>query len=147
MPAKKMRVEVFDGGGNRYSITFEGQVTRDKALRLLDIVELLGGMPGVNPVESKPVADLAKQDKVRFLVERNFPIVWFSSKEVQSLYEKELKEPISLSTVSTYLSRMTDRGMLLKSSASNKRRYRLMTQITQDAINLVKDNKQTEGSI
>lgn len=141
MPAKKMRVEVFDGGGNRYSITFEGQVTRDKALRLLDIVELLGGMPGVNPVENKPVADFAKQDKVRFLVERNFPIVWFSSKEVQSLYEKELKEPISLSTVSTYLSRMTDRGLLLKSNASNKRRYRLVTQITQDAINLVKNNK------
>ncbi len=141
MPAKKMRVEVFDGGGNRYSITFEGQVTREKALRLLDIVELLGGMPGVNPVESKPVSDLPKQDKVRFLVERNFPIVWFSSKEVLSLYEKELKEPISLSTVSTYLSRMTDRGMLVRSSASNKRRYRLVTQITQDALNLVKDNK------
>jgi predicted transcriptional regulator len=101
----------------------------------------------VNPAESKPVADLAKQDKVRFLVERNFPIVWFSSKEVQSLYEKELKEPISLSTVSTYLSRMTDRGMLLKSSASNKRRYRLVTQITQDAINLVKDNKATGSSM
>ena len=147
MPAKKMRVEVFDGGGNRYSITFEGQVTREKALRLLDIVELLGGMPGVNVVESKPVADLSKQDKVRYLVERNFPIVWFSSKEVQELYEKELQEPISLSTVSTYLSRMTDRGMLVKSSASNKRRYRLVTQITQGALNLVKDNNATGSSM
>lgn len=147
MPAKKMRVEVFDGGGNRYAITFEGQVTREKALRLLDIVELLGGMPGVNVVESKPVADLAKQDKVRYLVERNFPIVWFSSKEVQGLYEKELQEPISLSTVSTYLSRMTDRGMLVKSSASNKRRYRLVTQITQGALNLVKDNNATGNSM
>jgi len=141
MPAKKMRVEVFDGGGNRYSITFEGQVTREKALRLLEIVELLGGMPGVPSGESQPIADLSKHDKVRFLVGRNFPIVWFSSKDVQNLYEKELKEPISLSTVSTYLSRMADRGILAKSSASNKRRYRIITQMTQDAVNLVKDNK------
>jgi len=141
MPAKKMRVEVFDGGGNRYTITFEGQVTRDKALRLLDIVELLGGMPGVNPGGSQTISDLSKQDKVRFLVERNFPIVWFSSREVQKLYEQEFKEPINLSTVSTYLSRMAGRGILAKSSASNKRRYRIITQVAQEAINLAKDNK------
>jgi hypothetical protein len=141
MPAKKIRVEVFDGGGNRYTITFDGQVTREKALRLLDIVELLGGMPGVNLGESQTISNLSKQDKVRFFVGRNFPIVWFSSKDVQNLYEKELKEPISLSTISTYLSRMADRGILAKSSASNKIRYRIITQMAQDAVNLVKDNK------
>lgn len=141
MPAKKMRVEVFDGGGNRYSITFEGQVTREKALRLLEIVELLGGMPGVNPSESQTISELSKQDKVRLLVGRNFPIVWFSSKDVQNLYEKELKEPISLSTVSTYLSRMADRGILAKSNESSKIRYRIITQIAQEAVNLTKDNK------
>ena len=48
MPARKMRVELFDSEGNRYTIAFEGQITRDKAVRLLDLVELLGGMPGEN---------------------------------------------------------------------------------------------------
>lgn len=141
-----MKVDVFDTGGNRYSITFEGQVTRDKALRLLEIVELLGGMPGGNPTENKPVSEMIKQDKVRFLVERNFPIVWFSSKEVQTLYEKELKEPISLSTVSTYLSRLAERGFLLKTSVANKKRYRMTTQFAQNALNLAKDIKQTGSS-
>ena len=147
MPARKMKVDVFDTGGNRYSITFEGQVTRDKALRLLEIVELLGGMPGGNPAESKPVSELAKQDKVRFLVEKNFPLVWFSSKEVQTLYERELKEPISLSTVSTYLSRMAERGSLLKTQMANKKRYRITTQFAQNTLNLAKDNIQTGSSI
>ena len=147
MPARKMKVDVFDTGGNRYSITFEGQVTRDKALRLLEIVELLGGMPGGNPAESKPVSELTKQDKVRFLVEKNFPLVWFSSKEVQTLYERELKEPISLSTVSTYLSRMAERGSLLKTQMANKKRYRITTQFAQNALNLAKDNIQTGSSI
>ena len=140
MPAKKIRVDVFDGGGNRYTITFEGQVTRDKALRLLDIVELLGGMPGVNPSGGQTISELSKQDKVRLLVEKNFPIVWFSSRDVQNLYEKELKEPINLSTVSTYLSRMVNRGTLTSSSVANKRRYRLVTQIVQGALNFQKDN-------
>ena len=49
MPARKMRVELFDSDGNRYTIAFEGQVTRDKALRLLDLVELLGGAPSEGP--------------------------------------------------------------------------------------------------
>jgi hypothetical protein len=142
MPARKMRVDVFDNGGNRYSVTFEGQVTRDKALRLLEIVELLGGMPGANPTESKPVSELAKLDKVRFLIEKSFPLVWFSSKEVQTFYEKELNEPINLSTVSTYLSRMAERGFLVKTSMANKKRYRITSQIAQNALNLAKDNKQ-----
>jgi hypothetical protein len=98
-------------------------------------------MPGVNPSGSQPISELSKQDKVRLLVEKNFPIVWFSSRDVQNLYEKDLKEPINLSTVSTYLSRMADRGLLASSSASNKRRYRIVTQFVQDAVSLAKDNK------
>ena len=51
MPARKMRVELFDSEGNKYSVSFEGEITRDKAMRLLDLVELLGGGPsaGSNP--------------------------------------------------------------------------------------------------
>ena len=37
MPTKKMRVEIFNDG-DRYTITFVGQVTREKALRLLELV-------------------------------------------------------------------------------------------------------------
>jgi len=141
MPAKKMRVEVFDGGGNRYTITFEGQVTREKALRLLDLVELLGGMPGLNPDWNQATTELSKVDKIRMVTEKHFPIVWFSSKDVQSMYEQEFKEPIPLSTVSTYLSRMADRGVLAKSGASNSRRYRTMTEISQRTLSLIKGNK------
>jgi len=141
MPAKKMRVEVFDGSGNRFTVTFEGQVSREKALRLLDIVELLGGMPGVNPGESQPVAELPKLEKIRLIVEKHFPIIWFSSKDVQTVYEQELKEPVNLSTVSTYLSRMAERGILTKSSSANSKRYRLVSHAMQRSLSLTKDNK------
>jgi len=141
MPAKKMRVEVFDGSGNRYTVTFEGQVSRDKALRLLDIVELLGGMPGVNPGESEPVAELPKLEKMRFVVERHFPIIWFSSKDVQTVYEQEMKEPVGLSTVSTYLTRMAERGILMKSGSANSKRYRFIARKTESQLSPIKGNK------
>jgi len=134
-------VEVFDGSGNRYTITFEGQVTREKALRLLDLVELLGGMPAGNPEWNRAASGLSKFDKVRLVIDKNFPIVWFSSGDIQSAYEQEFKEPISLSTVSTYLSRMADRGVLAKSGMSNRRRYRAMTKISRSTLSSMKGNK------
>ena len=134
MPARKVRVDVFDTEGNRYSITFEGQVTRDKAVRLLDLVELLGGAPSGTPPEAAPLFnyhELSKYQKVQSVLQKNFPIVWFSSKEVQSVYEQEFKEPITLSTVATYLSRMAFRGIVSKTGPSNNLRYKTMQGSTQ----------------
>jgi hypothetical protein len=130
MPAKKMRVEVYDETGNRYTVTFEGRVTRDKAIRLLDLVELLGGMPSSSSGWTQKGPELSKLDRVQLITEKHFPLVWFSSKDIQSVYEQEFKEPIQLSTISTYLSRMADRGILDRSGPLNQRRYRLMTDVT-----------------
>lgn len=131
MPARKMRIELFDSEGNKYTISFEGRVTRENALRLLDLVELLGGMPsgGANPGFDTSINEFTKYDKTRVIVQRHFPLGWFSSKEVQRVYERELKEPISLSTVATYLSRMADRKMLVKMRASKRVKYRMASNI------------------
>ena len=138
MPARKMRVELFDGDGNRYSISFEGQITRDKALRLLDLVELLGGMPP-SPKPNKnavnPLTPLTKFDKVIAIMQKHFPLVWFSSREVQVAYENELKEPILLSTVATYLARIVTKGGVLKTGNGNNLRYRVSPGEFQTAFN------------
>ena len=137
MPARKVRVDLFDTEGNRYSISFEGQVTRDKAMRLLDMVELLGGMPeGGNPAIG-PVTlgnQMSKYDKMRVIIQRNFPVVWFSSREVQSVYEQETKEPICLSTVATYLSRMAAKGVIVKTGSSNNLRYKATQGVPQATV-------------
>ncbi len=129
MPARKIRVELFDSEGNRYTIAFEGQVTRDKALRLLDLVELLGGMPNEGATSGSSAVitrnNLSRYEKVRLVIQENFPLIWFSSKEIQSVYEQELKEPVSLSTVSTYLARMTNRGLLLRAGEGNNLKYKI----------------------
>ena len=136
MPARKMRVELFDSDGNRYTIAFEGQVTRDKALRLLDLVELLGGgVAGEGQTASQstsmPSRILSRFEKVQLVIQKSFPLIWFSSKDIQSIYEQDLKEPVSLSTVSTYLSRMTAKGMLLRTGGSNNLKYKTAPSIPQ----------------
>jgi hypothetical protein len=129
MPIKKVRIEIFNNG-DHYTITFEGQVTREKAIRLLDLVELLGGMPTITPESKVSSSDMSKIDKVCLVAEKKFPVGWFSSRDIQGSYEEQFNEPIRLSTVSTYLSRLADRGVLTKNGTSNQKRYRIKTSIS-----------------
>jgi hypothetical protein len=152
MPARKMRVELFDSDGNRYTIAFEGQVTREKAVRLLDLVELLGGMPsGEANIDTKASVrdnELSKYDRVRVVVQRGFPLVWFSSKEVRNAYEEELGEPVSLSTVATYLSRLVLKGMLVKTGPLNNLKYRVVQRIPQgDVKQTISDDYKRRSAI
>jgi hypothetical protein len=137
MPARKIHVELFDSEGNRYSISFEGQVTRDKAVRLLDLVELLGGAPeGSENLEFSPAMarELSKYDKVRVTIQKHFPVVWFCSREVQTVFEQEFKEPIGLSTVATYLARMAGKRLLTKAGPPNSLRYKTATSAPQVGV-------------
>ncbi len=67
---------------------------------------------------------LSRIEKVQLVIQKSFPLIWFSSKDIQSVYEQELNEPVSLSTVSTYLSRMTSKGILLRTGGSNNLKYK-----------------------
>jgi DNA-binding transcriptional ArsR family regulator len=129
MPVKKVRIEIFNNG-DRYTITFEGQVTREKTLRLLDLVELLGGIPTITPESERSPSELLKIDKVCLVAKKKFPIGWFSSRDIQTSYEEQYNEPIRLSTVSTYLSRLADRGLLTKNGTVNQKRYRITTPLS-----------------
>ena len=142
MPTRKMKVEVSDGEGNRYTITFEGKITREKAICLLDVAELIGSLQ----YSQKSKHDLTsgtKFDRTRYIVERNFPLVWFSSSEVHLLYEQEFDEPISFSTISTYLARMVKRGLLLKSGSKHNQRFRILTEVSQNTILPVRKSKRS----
>ncbi len=141
MPARKMRIEVFDSEGNKYTISLEGNISREKAIKILDLVELLGGIPSSNPILADSSQKITKSEKVKMLIEKRFPIIWFSSREVQEAYENEFREPVSLSTISTYLSRLADRGFLMVNSNSRTKRYKMVTEITKSALRFMRGER------
>ena len=64
---------------------------------------------------------------MRSVIQKSFPLVWFSSKDIQAVYEQDFKEPISLSTVSTYLARMANKGYLMRAGGANNLKYKIAT--------------------
>ncbi|MDR2720087.1 MAG: BlaI/MecI/CopY family transcriptional regulator [Nitrososphaerota archaeon] len=129
MPARKMRVEIFDNDGGRYAVTIDSQITRDKALRMLEIHALLGGMPNesqsINSSNQNSSNLTSRFEKVQVVIQKSFPLsCWFASKDIQTFYEQEFKEPISLSTVSTYLARMVNKGLLIRTGTGNSVKYK-----------------------
>jgi DNA-binding transcriptional ArsR family regulator len=125
LPARKIRVEVYDDSGNRYTITLEGKISRENVLKILDIVELLGAMHR-EQYASRIESNLTKFEKILSIIENSFSSSWFSAKDVKAEYENITGEHIGLSTVSTYLSRLSSRGLLTKQKISNRIRYRLV---------------------
>ncbi len=130
MPARKVKIEVTADDGNKLTVVFEGKINRNKLLQVLDFVELLGGMP--EQVENKTLSSLSKFDKLHNIVNSKFRFGWFTSQEIMISYEDTFSEPIGLSTVSTYLSRLTRRGFLVRSGSFVERRYKLRRVIQQE---------------
>jgi hypothetical protein len=122
-----MKVEVFDESGNRYTVSVEGKVTRKSAIRILDMVELIGGIPALD-LGAQKSEEYSRIDKVRFVIEKYFPLIKFSASEAQSVYNNETNEKIDLSTISTYLSRLSDKGLLVKEKSSHRVSYKLVSE-------------------
>ena len=114
-------MDIYDTEGNKISISFDGKINKDKIIQLIDLVEILGGIPNNN---YENIDELSKFDKVRQLIEVKLKDGWFSSQEVMIAYEDTYEEPINVSTISTYLARLTQRGFLIKKGSLAKRYYK-----------------------
>ena len=121
MARKKIRIQLDDGEGGKYSLSVEGNVTRDKIIKVFELMDLLDmekveGEANLNSVGSK----------IWSLVENKFSFGDFTSSNLLEAYEDEFNEPVKLSVISTYLSRFTDRGAPERKRSSREWQYRKM---------------------
>jgi hypothetical protein len=128
MAPSKLRFQLYDSDGNRLTISLEGNVSREKVLQILDLLEIMGGLSTSPPSsgfgDKQP--DTTKLERIKGMIKEHFSIGWFSSKDLQLAYEEAWKEPIALSTVSTYLQRLSEGGFLMKSGSRTARRYKMV---------------------
>jgi len=119
-----MKIEFLDESGIKHTISLEGDVSRDKMSQIIDYVELMGGASHNN--SSKYINQKYSNNKferIKQMILQDFNNKVFSSKDIQFLYSDTYGEKINLSTVSTYLSRLFDRGFLNRGGSSGDWRY------------------------
>lgn len=101
-------MELVDESGDKVTVIFEGRLSREKILQLADLAELYGGsFEGRLGGGSE-----SKLDRLLGVVEKCFPFGYFTSRDVLEAFQAEFREPIPLTTVSTYLCRLADRAVL-----------------------------------
>jgi len=119
LPRKRLKLEMVDEDGDKITLVVEGNITREKILQLADLMELYSGHPDRSSTIENKLVRLARA------LERRFPSGDFSSREALEAYVEEYGEEIPLSTVSTYLARLTERGFLERVRGPGYIRYRL----------------------
>ena len=119
---KKIKIEVDDGDGTRFTLALEGRVSRDKILKAVDMLEVMD-VP-IDQGMDRPANDGTFYGKVMALIEGGFSTAEFSSSDVAREFDERYDQPVRLSTVSTYLSRLADKGYLRRERFGNSWVYR-----------------------
>src|SRR5210317_960188 len=105
MAKKRIRIDMEDSDGARYDIKLEGNVTRDKVLKIFEMMDLM------NIEEEQETTNIDSIGaKIWHVVDKFFPMGKFTSTNILEKYEDEYNEPVKLSVISTYLSRFSTKG-------------------------------------
>ena len=111
---KKFRIELEDAEGSKYNLSLEGNISKDKILKIVEFMDLLNIETPNGHAEPGRPASASVGDRIWSLVDSKFPYGSFTSSDILELYEDQFNEPIKLSIVSTYLSRYSERGRLAR---------------------------------
>lgn len=123
------------------TLEFEGPMWKDQVIRFLDALEFPSHEPeastSTNTISETDIdyqalmdEELTIKERLEMFLKYEYPKVWFTSQDVREAYERVF-DPIKLSTVSTYLSRMYRDGTLERRGNRSQREYRV-TDIEED---------------
>ncbi|NIM25112.1 MAG: hypothetical protein GTN35_04670 [Nitrososphaeria archaeon] len=107
MAKKRIRIDMEDSDGAKYDIKLEGNVTREKVLKIFEMMDLM------NIEEEQEARNIDSVGaKIWHIVDKFFPMGKFTSSNILEKYEDEYNEPVKLSVISTYLSRFSTKGKI-----------------------------------
>ncbi len=111
MPKKAIKLEFEDENGAKYSFKVEGNIEKNKVLRLLELYDLLSSSDNVKNNETENNIEKDLYSTIKFII-KDLPLTGFTSKEIQNVLEDRYKISVKLPIISTYLRRMYDKGEL-----------------------------------
>ena len=120
---KRIKLEFYDRGGVKHSLSIEGDFTAAKVNRLLEYAEIVAG---ANPRPSLPPSGQdTKMNRLLDVISTQLADRSFDSRQLWQIYRETWADEFSLGAVSTYLSRLVDRGTLVREGSSAHWFYRL----------------------
>ena len=131
MAQKKIRINLEDSSGGKYKFDVEGNITRDKVLKLFELMDVMD----IEQEQETPNFDTLG-GKIWYIIENYFPTGRFTSSLVLQKYEDEYnepdavsherkKEPIKLSVVSTYLARFASQNKIKRERTGREWSYQI----------------------
>ncbi|HZX14654.1 MAG TPA: BlaI/MecI/CopY family transcriptional regulator [Thermodesulfobacteriota bacterium] len=115
MPNRKIKIEFRDDEGSKYTISLEGKPSKDKVNKIMSVIEELD-----TSTSNIGIFNLDTTfNKTLKLIEDKYPLGSFTSNDVLEAFEDEYNNPIKLSTVSTYLTRLLEKGHLKRERIGN----------------------------
>jgi len=118
---KKIRIDLEDSDGAKYNLSLEGNVTRDKMLKIFELMDLINIEEPDDQVQLDSVGS-----KIWNVIDKQFPIGKFTSSMVLEKYEDEYGEPVKLSVISTYLSRFALKGRVAREKKGKEWAYQTL---------------------
>lgn len=118
MARKKIRIDLEDSEGARYNLSLEGNVTREKMLKIFELMDLINIE---EHGESPPLDSIGA--KIWNIIDKYFPIGKFTSSTILEKYEDEYSEPTKLSIIATYLARFTLKGRVIRTRQGREWAY------------------------
>ncbi len=122
MGRKRIRIDMEDADGARYDIKLDGNVTRDKVLKIFEMMDLMNIEE--DSQTNRPLDSVGS--KIWYIVDKYFPVGRFTSSNLLEKYEDEYNEPIKLSVISTYLSRFNQKGKIERTKNGREWKYQIL---------------------
>jgi hypothetical protein len=118
---RRIKFEVEDEEGTKYTLALEGKVSRDKLMKAVDMLEIMD-IPMDHSLKAPDQGTFL--GRMMTLLETEFAAGDFSSSDVAREFEEKYNQPVKLSTVSTYLLRLVDKQYVRRERFGNSWVYR-----------------------
>jgi hypothetical protein len=119
----KIKIEFADDSGTKYSFNIEGN-SKENIGKLIDFANSVSTKEPQNVEQEQEPMD-TNFARVYTLIQDRFRFGSFTSGDILEAYQEEFKSTTSLSVVSTYLSRLANRGLLTRSRHGSGWIYKL----------------------
>ena len=116
MAKRRFKIEFEDGEGGKYNMSIDGKLSNEKIIKIMDMIDLLSDKN--EKIEQLNFTNDTMFGKIYNLISDKFAFGSFTSNDILEAYEDGYNSPIRLSTISTYLQRLTNKGMLLRNRNS-----------------------------